>query len=162
MTSGGTTDAAVKSSANEFAENARAKVNLTLRVVGRRVDGYHDLESVVAFADCADRLSLLPGAELSSRRPVRWQILRRGRRQPRAQGGAAVGRAGAWFEDRHLHAPQGLARCGRNRRRFGGRSSSVAAACARQWFGDQRCADQRGRAPDRRGRSGLSFATAAS
>jgi 4-diphosphocytidyl-2-C-methyl-D-erythritol kinase len=64
MTSGGTTDAAVKSSANELVESARAKVNLTLRVVGRRVDGYHDLESVVAFADCADRLSLLPGPEL--------------------------------------------------------------------------------------------------
>jgi 4-diphosphocytidyl-2-C-methyl-D-erythritol kinase len=43
----------------------RAKVNLTLRVVGRRVDGYHDLESVVAFADCADRLTLEPGPELS-------------------------------------------------------------------------------------------------
>jgi 4-diphosphocytidyl-2-C-methyl-D-erythritol kinase len=43
----------------------RAKVNLTLRVVGRRVDGYHDLESVVAFADCADRLSLTPGAALT-------------------------------------------------------------------------------------------------
>jgi 4-diphosphocytidyl-2-C-methyl-D-erythritol kinase len=42
----------------------RAKVNLTLRVVGRRVDGYHDLESVVAFADCADRLTLSPGTEL--------------------------------------------------------------------------------------------------
>ena len=64
MTSGGTTDTAVRSSANELAENARAKVNLTLRVVGRRVDGYHDLESVVAFADCADQLSLLPGKEL--------------------------------------------------------------------------------------------------
>jgi len=46
-------------------EQARAKVNLTLRVVGRRVDGYHDLESVVAFADCADRLSLAPGPELN-------------------------------------------------------------------------------------------------
>jgi 4-diphosphocytidyl-2-C-methyl-D-erythritol kinase len=45
-------------------EDARAKVNLTLRVVGRRVDGYHDLESVVAFADCADRLSLAGGPEL--------------------------------------------------------------------------------------------------
>jgi len=45
-------------------ENGRAKVNLTLRVVGRRVDGYHELESVVAFADCADRLALVPGAEL--------------------------------------------------------------------------------------------------
>ena len=45
-------------------EDARAKVNLTLRVVGRRVDGYHDLESVVAFADCADRLTLMVGSEL--------------------------------------------------------------------------------------------------
>jgi 4-diphosphocytidyl-2-C-methyl-D-erythritol kinase len=45
-------------------EDARAKVNLTLRVAGRRVDGYHDIESVVAFADCADRLSLTPGSKL--------------------------------------------------------------------------------------------------
>lgn len=64
MTSGGTTDATAKSSASAFHEDARAKVNLTLRVVGRRVDGYHDLESVVAFADCADRLSLAAGSEL--------------------------------------------------------------------------------------------------
>lgn len=47
-----------------LSEVGRAKVNLTLRVVGRRVDGYHDLESVVAFADCADRLTLAPGGEL--------------------------------------------------------------------------------------------------
>lgn len=45
-------------------EEGRAKVNLSLRVVGRRADGYHDLESVVAFADCADRLTLEPGAQL--------------------------------------------------------------------------------------------------
>ncbi|MCP3374640.1 4-(cytidine 5'-diphospho)-2-C-methyl-D-erythritol kinase [Bradyrhizobium cajani] len=45
-------------------EEGRAKVNLSLRVVGRRADGYHDLESVVAFADCADRLTLEPGDEL--------------------------------------------------------------------------------------------------
>ncbi|WP_257193231.1 MULTISPECIES: 4-(cytidine 5'-diphospho)-2-C-methyl-D-erythritol kinase [unclassified Bradyrhizobium] len=45
-------------------EQGRAKVNLSLRVVGRRADGYHDLESVVAFADCADRLTLEPGGEL--------------------------------------------------------------------------------------------------
>ena len=48
-------------------EDGRAKVNLTLRVVGRGVDGYHDLESVVAFADCADRLSLTPGSKLNLR-----------------------------------------------------------------------------------------------
>src|SRR5262245_26431603 len=46
-------------------EYGRAKVNLTLRVVGRRVDGYHDLESVVVFADCADRLELALGPELT-------------------------------------------------------------------------------------------------
>jgi len=46
-------------------DQGRAKVNLTLRVIGRRTDGYHDLESVVAFADCADRLTLEPGSELS-------------------------------------------------------------------------------------------------
>src|SRR5437879_6816215 len=46
-------------------DEGRAKVNLTLRVVGRRTDGFHDLESVVAFADCADRLALTPGPELT-------------------------------------------------------------------------------------------------
>jgi len=46
-------------------DEARAKVNLTLRVNGRRGDGYHDLESVVAFCDCADRLTLATGPELN-------------------------------------------------------------------------------------------------
>ncbi|MGI8524788.1 MAG: 4-(cytidine 5'-diphospho)-2-C-methyl-D-erythritol kinase [Pseudolabrys sp.] len=41
-------------------ELARAKVNLTLRVTGRRPDGYHTLESLVAFADFGDRVSLEP------------------------------------------------------------------------------------------------------
>src|SRR6476659_10451214 len=46
-------------------DEGRAKVNLTLRVIGRRTDGDHDIESVVAFADCADRLTLTPGPELT-------------------------------------------------------------------------------------------------
>src|SRR5882724_5072403 len=65
MTARGTIDANVKSPARMLIEEGRAKVNLTLRVVGRRVDGYHDLESVVAFADCADRLALTPGPTLA-------------------------------------------------------------------------------------------------
>jgi len=46
-------------------ESAPAKVNLTLRVLRRRDDGYHDIESLVAFADLDDRLSLSPGGKLS-------------------------------------------------------------------------------------------------
>jgi len=45
-------------------ETARAKVNLTLRVLGRRPDGYHDIESLVTFAEVADRVTLHPGAEI--------------------------------------------------------------------------------------------------
>jgi len=48
-------------------DNAPAKVNLTLRVVGRRADGYHELESLVAFADVCDGLSFTPGEALALR-----------------------------------------------------------------------------------------------
>jgi 4-diphosphocytidyl-2-C-methyl-D-erythritol kinase len=65
MKTRGNTEANVKSSALALIEDGRAKVNLTLRVVGRRVDGYHDIESMVAFADCADRLTLTPGPDLT-------------------------------------------------------------------------------------------------
>ncbi|HKS85463.1 MAG TPA: 4-(cytidine 5'-diphospho)-2-C-methyl-D-erythritol kinase [Pseudolabrys sp.] len=44
-------------------EQAPAKINLTLRVLRRRADGYHDLESLVAFADVADLVRLQPGAD---------------------------------------------------------------------------------------------------
>jgi 4-diphosphocytidyl-2-C-methyl-D-erythritol kinase len=39
-------------------ETARAKVNLTLEILGRRADGYHELRSLVAFADFGDTLGL--------------------------------------------------------------------------------------------------------
>jgi len=57
-------------------EDAPAKVNLTLRVLGRRPDGYHELVSLVAFADLGDRLSLAPGGEpaLAVRGPNAAQI----------------------------------------------------------------------------------------
>ena len=38
---------------------------MTLRVLGRRADGYHDLESLVTFADVADRLALTMGDALT-------------------------------------------------------------------------------------------------
>lgn len=41
--------------------DAPAKINLTLRVVGRRDDGHHLLDSEFVMLDLADRLLLLPG-----------------------------------------------------------------------------------------------------
>jgi len=46
-------------------EGAPAKVNLTLRVLGRRGDGYHEIESLVAFASIGDALAFTPGASLA-------------------------------------------------------------------------------------------------
>jgi 4-diphosphocytidyl-2-C-methyl-D-erythritol kinase len=42
-------------------ELARAKINLTLTVYGRRADGYHELESLVTFAGIHDVVTLAPG-----------------------------------------------------------------------------------------------------
>jgi len=39
-------------------ERAPAKINLTLHVLGRRMDGWHELESLVVFSRSGDRLSL--------------------------------------------------------------------------------------------------------
>ncbi len=47
------------------AEKAPAKVNLTLRVLGRRADGYHDIESLVAFGGIGDLLTFTPGSALA-------------------------------------------------------------------------------------------------
>jgi len=46
-------------------EDAYAKINLTLHVKGRRDDGYHELSSLVAFADVADRLVIEPAVAKS-------------------------------------------------------------------------------------------------
>jgi 4-diphosphocytidyl-2-C-methyl-D-erythritol kinase len=73
-------------------EQAFAKVNLTLRVLGRRTDGYHELDSLVVFARLADRLSLVPGPAL--RLTVR---------------GPTAGAAGPDSDNLVLRAAQGLA-----------------------------------------------------
>lgn len=49
----------------ELVARAPAKVNLTLRVLRRRADGFHDLASVVAFAGVGDRLRLVPDGQLA-------------------------------------------------------------------------------------------------
>ncbi len=48
-----------------FSIEAPAKVNLTLHVVGKRDDGYHLLDSLVAFAGVGDTLTFSPADTLS-------------------------------------------------------------------------------------------------
>lgn len=43
---------------------APAKLNLSLRVVGRRTDGFHELESLMVLLELADELVLAPGEGL--------------------------------------------------------------------------------------------------
>ena len=46
---------------------ARAKINLTLEVFGRRADGYHDIRSLVVPISLADEVTLLPSKDISLR-----------------------------------------------------------------------------------------------
>ena len=54
----------MSAASGELTEFAPAKVNLTLHVLGRRPDGYHEIESLVVFADIGDRLTFMPGPTL--------------------------------------------------------------------------------------------------
>lgn len=47
------------------AETAHAKVNLALHVTGKRADGYHELDSLVVFAEAGDRISATTASKLS-------------------------------------------------------------------------------------------------
>ena len=44
---------------------ARAKINLTLHIKSRRPDGYHELESLVAFAAIGDDVELIADSDLA-------------------------------------------------------------------------------------------------
>jgi 4-diphosphocytidyl-2-C-methyl-D-erythritol kinase len=44
---------------------AYAKINLALHVRGRRDDGYHDLETIFAFLDCGDSLTVEPADQFA-------------------------------------------------------------------------------------------------
>src|SRR4051794_3429315 len=46
-------------------ETARAKVNLALHVLGRRADGYHELDTLFAFTEAGDGLEADPADVLS-------------------------------------------------------------------------------------------------
>jgi len=47
--------------------NAPAKVNLTLHITGQRTDGYHQLDSLVVFADACDHITATLATDLALR-----------------------------------------------------------------------------------------------
>ncbi len=51
--------------ARALTSRAPAKINLSLHVVGRRQDGYHELESLVCFAGAGDILGFTPADDFS-------------------------------------------------------------------------------------------------
>lgn len=55
----------VVNTAFRLARRAPAKINLFLHIVGRRADGYHLLESLVAFTDIGDDVTAAPALSLS-------------------------------------------------------------------------------------------------
>ena len=71
-------------------EFAPAKVNLTLAVLGRRPDGYHLLDSLIAFADIGDWVTILQGLIFM----IVVLLFRKG----------IVGEALAWWERRKASA----------------------------------------------------------
>jgi 4-diphosphocytidyl-2-C-methyl-D-erythritol kinase len=111
-------------SENSLIVDAPAKVNLTLRVLGVRRDGYHELESVVAAVGMADRIVLEPaddvrlvcsGADISAGED---NLVMMAARALARQCGV---RAGAQIRlDKHVPAGRG----------FGGGSSDAAATLA--------------------------------
>jgi 4-diphosphocytidyl-2-C-methyl-D-erythritol kinase len=78
--------------APSLAALAPAKVNLTLRILGRRADGYHELESLVVFAGCGDHLAFDVGPSLDL-----------------TVGAPTAGQSGAVADNLVLRATKGLA-----------------------------------------------------
>jgi 4-diphosphocytidyl-2-C-methyl-D-erythritol kinase len=114
---------------------AHAKINLTLSVLGKRPDGFHQVETVLQTLSLADRLEIGPqesglafscncpeldGADnLCARAAARLAALRQAQGDSEQRRGAARHTVGAWFSLRkEIPAGAGL----------GGGSSDAAAA----------------------------------
>lgn len=106
-------------------EYAPAKINLYLEIMGKRPDGYHDLDSLVVFVDVGERLRFTRSDNLSLKITGPWShalsvgednlILRAARLLSRRAGV----KAGAEIElDKHIPVAAGI----------GGGSADAAAA----------------------------------
>ena len=111
-------------------ENAPAKINLALHVRARRADGYHELETLFAFVDDGDTVTLAPGplslaitgpfgAGLSAEDDN--LVLRAARAFAQAYG---LAEGGAFTLDKHLPVALGIG----EEAGIGGGSADAAAA----------------------------------
>ena len=106
--------------------SAPAKINLTLRVLGRRADGYHELESLVVFAAVADELDACARRAAGARRstvrprprPARSATIWCSRPRARSASASPGLTLGRFALDKRLPVAAGL----------GGGSSDAAAA----------------------------------
>jgi len=103
------------------AEPAPAKINLTLHVTGRRADGYHLLDSLVAFADAGDviRAERAGDVSLAITGPMAGGAPR-GAGNSVLRAAALIGVSAAITLEKYLPAAAGI-----------GGGSSDAAACLR-------------------------------
>jgi 4-diphosphocytidyl-2-C-methyl-D-erythritol kinase len=51
-----------------------AKINLFLEVLGKRADGYHEIETLLAAVTLYDRLTFIPDGQNEIRLEVRWAL----------------------------------------------------------------------------------------
>ena len=110
---------------------APAKINLYLHVTGRRADGYHLLDSLVAFADIGDRVTAAPADALSLTvdGPEAAALAAARRRQSRAaRRPAAWPRITGSRRGAALHLDKNLPVAVRHRRRVERRRGGAARA----------------------------------
>ena len=72
---------------------APAKINLTLEILGRRPDGYHDLDTVLTTIDLADTVRLRPAEALAVRLTGRYAREVEGDRELAAEAAKALAAA---------------------------------------------------------------------
>ncbi len=86
----------------DYTEPARAKLNLTLDILGKRPDGYHEMRMVMQSIDLADEVTVSPSPEPGFQITTDLPYL------PRGEGNIAHKAASRFFEATGL-APPGLA-----------------------------------------------------
>ena len=106
-------------------DTAKAKLNLTLEVLGRRADFYHEVRSLVGFTDLGDSVALEPGDELALAVDGPFAGALEGDNLIIAAAEAAKAEAPGIALGR-FRTDQGLAGRGWTWRRLGGRRSCLA------------------------------------